>query len=112
MKNKILSQHMKSLTPKFETDVQTITLFVKLKDGKFINIPFNEREIHDLYDILYMADDKDLKMNKIKLDMDKWDYIMHDVIGNGTFYNCVHGKLVKRKGKNYVVRKPKWKVDR
>jgi len=112
MKDKILSQHMKTLTPKFETDVKSIALIVRLKNGNFIEIPFIEREIHDLYDILYMADEKNLKMNKIKLDMDKWDFIVNDVIGNGTFYNCVNGKLVKKKEKRYVVKEPKWSCDK
>lgn len=105
---KILSQHMKSLTAIPESDVKSITLIVRMKDGKFIEIPFSEREFHDLYDILYMIDPSSLEINSIKLDMDKWDFIMHDVIGNGTFYDCVNGKLVKRKGKFYIVKKPKW----
>jgi hypothetical protein len=99
-----------------------IELIFTRKDGKQVKIPFTEKELRDIYDALWIADPKDLKMNNIKLNMNKMLFIIHDVMDEGVTYRSTGAKLhvAKSKGKkekyrygwkkeiNYMVRKPKW----
>lgn len=81
---------------------------VFIDGNKKTEVGLSERELHDLYDILYIVETEDLEANKIFFDIKKWDHIIHDIIGDGAFYKIKTDKFIKAKEKCYIVKKPRW----
>ena len=89
-----------------------IELVFTRKDGKMVRIPFTRREIGDIYDTLWIADPRDLKLNRIKLNMNKMMFAIHDVRDEGrtyTYQKMKNGKEHRKKEIHYLVKKPVWK---
>lgn len=95
-----------------------IELIFTRKDGKKISIPFKKKELRDIYDLHYIVDPRDLKMNKIELNMNKMMFLIHDVMDEGGIYSSIGTRKMKNgkikyyrwnKSIAYLVKKPKWR---
>jgi hypothetical protein len=105
--------HLKIKSYPEETIIKSIKLTVKTKDGRMISVPFKPAEIHDLYDIIYMARHEDLELNHVKIDTDKWDYIMHDIVSDGRMVECKDGLWMVGRRRSYITKRPRWiKADK
>jgi hypothetical protein len=92
--------------------------------GKRLVVPFTKKEIRDMSDIWWYFDEqhwKDMKLNKVDKSIEKCErkfhFLCHDVLHNGTTYQCIfekdgkfNGKFKKMPGFWYFIKKPKWKV--